>query len=323
MNETLVRNKCSRIAVLANRGTSDSPSDTPSDSVRRLKCSDNGSHISKTSITYPPNKYRSRIPVLKSRLAQNKSKSKVCSDNKSATTEVSNDSSELGPAVRLRSVAGRSTAPIGRTQSEPIDCLKYILEIVRSDCSPEDKFKAIKKYRDIRLGISRMASFDGNKVNEWLDSGYLTNSHSDEVFANQPNFQPASDASKPMVRDLNLNSRRRSYNKMRAMELIAMNSKYNSFNSEVSMSSISSIESLLDSRREDPEELLLALGFGYQPENQTLNRIPQRFLESPSQARGVNLENVCKVLGVKESASMTSSPSFPSPGLSLFDPDYD
>ena len=308
MIETHVRNKCSQIPVLANKSRCDS--------VR----SDNWSNISKTSRTHRTDGKRSRIPVLKSRLPQNKSQPKV-SSNKESIDERSDDSSELRPTVRLRSVAGRSRAPSEWTQSEPIDCLKYILEIVRSNCSPDNKFRAIKKYRDIRLKISQMESYNEHKVNEWLDSGYLTNSNSDEVFANQTTCNPMADAPKSSPRDLNLNSRRRSYNKMRAMELIAMSNKYNSFNSEIS--SISSIESLLDSRREDPEELLLALGFGYQPENQTLNRVPQRFLESPSLARGVTLDNVRKVLGVKESPNMQSSSSFPSPGLSLYDIDFE
>lgn len=52
-----------------------------------------------------------------------------------------------------------------------------------------------------------------------------------------------------------------------------------------------SVESLLEARREDPEELLLALGFGGQ-EADPVARIPERFLVQPSQARGVDLRRL-------------------------------
>ncbi|EEC15974.1 hypothetical protein IscW_ISCW022006 [Ixodes scapularis] len=74
-----------------------------------------------------------------------------------------------------------------------------------------------------------------------------------------------------------------------------LRSKQSSFNSETSgfstISSMSSVESLLEARREDPEELLLALGFGGQ-EADPVARIPERFLVQPSQARGVDLRRL-------------------------------
>lgn len=76
--------------------------------------------------------------------------------------------------------------------------------------------------------------------------------------------------------------------------LAELRSKQSSFNSETSgfstISSMSSVESLLEARREDPEELLLALGFGGPVRNENpVSRIPERFLVQPSQARGVDM----------------------------------
>ncbi|XP_075738091.1 ki-ras-induced actin-interacting protein-IP3R-interacting domain olf186-M [Rhipicephalus microplus] len=76
--------------------------------------------------------------------------------------------------------------------------------------------------------------------------------------------------------------------------LAELRSKQSSFNSETSgfstISSMSSVESLLEARREDPEELLLALGFGGPVRDENpVSRIPERFLAQPSQARGVDM----------------------------------
>lgn len=76
--------------------------------------------------------------------------------------------------------------------------------------------------------------------------------------------------------------------------LAELRSKQSSFNSETSgfstISSMSSVESLLEARREDPEELLLALGFGGPVRSDNpVSRIPERFLVQPSQARGVDM----------------------------------
>ena len=282
------------------------------------------------------NRKESRIPVFKSKqsIKRNNSQNEQKSETKQSFECKSFESpfnsclieSNNELKVNLRSVVGRSSAVNGWTQSEPIDCLKYILEIVRSNSSADNKFRAIKRYRDKRLGIThQMESYSDNtfddRVSQWVDSsGYTSNyGMSDEVFTSkQPKCDPTPNTSDSTNNQKDLNSRRRSYNSMRAMDLIALNNKYNSFNSELSMSSISSIDSLLESRREDPEDLLLALGFGYQSENQTVNRIPQRFFESPSSAKGVSPENVRKMYGINEIPSLSSSASFPSTGLSLF-----
>ncbi|XP_022253397.1 uncharacterized protein LOC111088227 isoform X2 [Limulus polyphemus] len=71
--------------------------------------------------------------------------------------------------------------------------------------------------------------------------------------------------------------------------------KQSSFNSDFSsfsgVSSFSSVESLLEARKEDPEELLLALGFGGQTGKDSVSRIPKRFFMEPSHARGVKVYN--------------------------------
>ena len=43
--------------------------------------------------------------------------------------------------------------------------------------------------------------------------------------------------------------------------------------------------------RNDPEELLLSLGFGGHKEPDPLARIPSRFMERPSVAKGINVQN--------------------------------
>ena len=48
-----------------------------------------------------------------------------------------------------------------------------------------------------------------------------------------------------------------------------------------------SIDDLLIARH-DPEEILLNLGFGGSPESDVLDRIPSRFLQKQSQARGIS-----------------------------------
>lgn len=70
--------------------------------------------------------------------------------------------------------------------------------------------------------------------------------------------------------------------------------QFESFNSEASVSSISSIESLLDSRRDNLEDILFSLGFGVGDDENPINKIPKRFLESPSVAKGINLEEFIK-----------------------------
>lgn len=55
----------------------------------------------------------------------------------------------------------------------------------------------------------------------------------------------------------------------------------------------SSVESLLEARKPDPEEILLGLGFGGPAYSQETARIPQRFLQ-PSKLRGVTIDDFLK-----------------------------
>ncbi|CAG9858706.1 unnamed protein product, partial [Phyllotreta striolata] len=52
-----------------------------------------------------------------------------------------------------------------------------------------------------------------------------------------------------------------------------------SFQSDDGTNSVcSSVESFLEMRRPDPEEMLMELGFGPSKDNERINRIPSRFL---------------------------------------------
>lgn len=55
----------------------------------------------------------------------------------------------------------------------------------------------------------------------------------------------------------------------------------------------SSVESLLEARKPDPEEILLGLGFGGPAYSQETGRIPQRFLQ-PSKLKGVTIDDFLK-----------------------------
>jgi len=55
--------------------------------------------------------------------------------------------------------------------------------------------------------------------------------------------------------------------------------------------SVSSMDSVLQSREADPEEVLINLGFA---ESEALAKIPLRFLKQPSKAKGVSIENFKK-----------------------------
>jgi hypothetical protein len=288
---------------------------------------------------------KSRIPIKKSRttiIANNLSEDQITRpqtdclelDNKSNDNWIKSNETE----VKLRSRPGRSGLTLktnSRTKSDPSDYwyLKGVLQIVRSNLSADNKFKAIKRYRDKRLGlISEMQTYSENncddRVREWVDSGYMSNSNinSDSIRQREDTFQTKfegiSKCDAAVNTSLSLSQspqqiwpRRRSSN--RAMDLIALNNRYNSFNSDISMSSISSIESILESRREDPEELLLSLGFGYVQDEQPMNRIPQRFLESPSVAKGVSTEFLFQSSGPIDASSLSSSASFSPTGLLL------
>jgi len=62
----------------------------------------------------------------------------------------------------------------------------------------------------------------------------------------------------------------------------------NSLKSDVS---VSSMDSVLQSREADPEEVLINLGFA---ESEAFAKIPLRFLKQPSKAKGVSIENFKK-----------------------------
>jgi len=55
--------------------------------------------------------------------------------------------------------------------------------------------------------------------------------------------------------------------------------------------SVSSMDSVLQSREADPEEVLINLGFA---ESEAFAKIPHRFLKQPSKAKGVSIENFKK-----------------------------
>ncbi|XP_044734043.1 protein ITPRID1 [Chrysoperla carnea] len=62
-----------------------------------------------------------------------------------------------------------------------------------------------------------------------------------------------------------------------------------SFQSDDACSHCSSVESVLEFRRPDPEEVLIGLGFGPSYEEDETARIPKRFLH-PSKLAGINVE---------------------------------
>lgn len=67
-----------------------------------------------------------------------------------------------------------------------------------------------------------------------------------------------------------------------------------SFQSDDGSSHCSSLESFLEMRRPDPEEMLLDLGFGPKPGSEGASRIPSRFLK-PSKVSKliILLQNLC------------------------------
>jgi len=55
-----------------------------------------------------------------------------------------------------------------------------------------------------------------------------------------------------------------------------------------------SIDQLLQDRRPDPEEMLRNLGFTSGSKTESRRRVPVRFLQSPSRAKGICLEQLMK-----------------------------
>jgi len=60
------------------------------------------------------------------------------------------------------------------------------------------------------------------------------------------------------------------------------------------MFSCHSIDQLLQDRRPDPEEMLRNLGFTTGSKTESRRRVPVRFLQSPSCAKGICLEELMK-----------------------------
>lgn len=84
-------------------------------------------------------------------------------------------------------------------------------------------------------------------------------------------------------------------------ELLSLNRLYNSVNSDTTCSNYSSIESLLESRHTNPEEILSALGFGCSLSEtmmdiDPLNRIPNRFFHQQSNAKGVDVNDILHMM---------------------------
>lgn len=65
-----------------------------------------------------------------------------------------------------------------------------------------------------------------------------------------------------------------------------------SLQSDDASSLCSSVESVLELRKPDPEEVLLGLGFGPPNSSSPVSRIPQRFLQ-PSKVRNVKELRLC------------------------------
>ncbi|KAH9511762.1 hypothetical protein DERF_010195 [Dermatophagoides farinae] len=97
----------------------------------------------------------------------------------------------------------------------------------------------------------------------------------------------------------------------RIKRLSLSNQLFSSINSDSSCSSYSSIESLLESRRENPEQILLALGFGRPIDSldhlDPLNRIPYRFFMQQSNCKGVNVNDFIRLLRESEETSQIKS----------------
>ncbi|XP_075680497.1 ki-ras-induced actin-interacting protein-IP3R-interacting domain olf186-M [Dermatophagoides pteronyssinus] len=96
-------------------------------------------------------------------------------------------------------------------------------------------------------------------------------------------------------------------------KLISLNQLYNnSINSDDTLSSISSIDSLLESRRENPEEILCGLGFAastFEDEINPLSRIPKRFFRQQSLAKGVNVDKIIEMIMINNEFLQQSSSS--------------
>ena len=74
---------------------------------------------------------------------------------------------------------------------------------------------------------------------------------------------------------------------MTSLKSDATNSRYRKLQIRVFISNFS-MDSVLQSREADPEEVLYNLGFA---DSEALAKIPRRFFQRPSVAKGVSIEN--------------------------------
>jgi len=78
-------------------------------------------------------------------------------------------------------------------------------------------------------------------------------------------------------------------------KLKLMRDKQSSLNSELStFSGLSSFESLFDLRRDDSEDVLYALRLMDFEEEDPIKRIPKRFFQNESQAKGIKIDDFIK-----------------------------
>ncbi|KAF7282292.1 hypothetical protein GWI33_002867 [Rhynchophorus ferrugineus] len=76
-------------------------------------------------------------------------------------------------------------------------------------------------------------------------------------------------------------------------------------------SQCSSVESVLELRRPDPEEVLLGLGFGPRKNSTIINRIPKRFLQPSKLIPHIDIDKFIEQYGESYSEPPQSAPPSP------------
>ncbi|CAH1278852.1 unnamed protein product [Diabrotica balteata] len=111
----------------------------------------------------------------------------------------------------------------------------------------------------------------------------------------------------------NLPSRNASNNTQRRISLLNNTGKSLSrdfsFHSDDGTSHCSSVESFLELRRPDPEEVLLELGFGPNKNSEKINRIPARFLQPSKLLPHIDLNKFLEDNGAKVPDSQSNPPT--------------
>ncbi|XP_056635976.1 protein ITPRID2 [Diorhabda sublineata] len=82
-----------------------------------------------------------------------------------------------------------------------------------------------------------------------------------------------------------------------------------SFQSDDGTSHCSSVESVLELRKPDPEEVLLELGFGPRKNSEKINRIPARFLQPSKLLPHIDINQFLEDYGSRGSESNSIPPS--------------